>query len=240
MGGGSQQMSQQASQQASVPTGAHTDRDEPAARDLPRVRDDREGREVIVVVCAANATRSPLAVAILRRSLARRGRSDITVLSSGLQCTPGQPATPEAMALATERGLDLSDHRSRSVEALDWSGVVLALTMTEDQRTQVQRLGLADVSRTFTLPEFARLIGTDGSASDKVGGVVRRAHQARPLVLPPYGAEEVPDPTGKSPRHLQRTARQLEDAAEVIAQHLRPGDRGADAPVTPEPTGEPG
>jgi len=67
----------------------------------------------VVFLCTGNTCRSPLAAA-----LASRSWGDIAVFSSaGLHAAPGEPASDGARAVAAEMGADLSDHRSRPVDA---------------------------------------------------------------------------------------------------------------------------
>ena len=46
----------------------------------------------IVFVCTGNTCRSPMAAALMRQVLDKRGRRDIMVTSAGLAAAAGQPA----------------------------------------------------------------------------------------------------------------------------------------------------
>ena len=70
-------------------------------------------RPLIVCVCTGNTCRSPMAAALLRRALDKRGREDILVESAGLAAGATAPASEYALAAAAEIGLDLSGHLSR-------------------------------------------------------------------------------------------------------------------------------
>lgn len=67
----------------------------------------------VLFVCTGNTCRSPLAE-VLFRDLTRQ-QGDYEVLSAGVGAFSGQPASRHSQALAHERGLDLSGHRSRAV-----------------------------------------------------------------------------------------------------------------------------
>src|SRR5690606_14203652 len=67
----------------------------------------------LLFVCTGNTCRSPLAEAVARREIARRGWHNVAVRSAGVAAEPGSPATEEAVIAAAELGLDLSQHRSR-------------------------------------------------------------------------------------------------------------------------------
>jgi protein-tyrosine phosphatase len=68
----------------------------------------------ILVTCVGNICRSPMAEAVLRDRLTRRGLT-VEVGSAGIGALVGRPADPIAVALMKERGLDLSGHRARQI-----------------------------------------------------------------------------------------------------------------------------
>ena len=72
----------------------------------------------ILFVCTGNTCRSPMAAALMRRALDKRGRPDIMVTSAGLAAYR-QPVSQNALAAITELDADLgaalSGHVSRSV-----------------------------------------------------------------------------------------------------------------------------
>jgi len=64
----------------------------------------------VVFVCAGNICRSPYAEAVARRDCAVAG---VEFASAGLSALSGNRATAEALAVASERGVDLSGHRAQ-------------------------------------------------------------------------------------------------------------------------------
>ena len=93
----------------------------------------------ILVVCAGNICRSPLAEALLRRALSERGvQAEIT--SAGLSAEPGLPPSEGLDAPARSRGFDLSVHRSRRVEASDLREADVVVVMTAAQQAESTRL----------------------------------------------------------------------------------------------------
>ncbi|NLD58550.1 MAG: low molecular weight phosphatase family protein [Clostridiales bacterium] len=107
----------------------------------------------IVCVCTGNTCRSPMAAAFLKRAL-----PDREVSSAGLHASPGQPATPEAVQVMRERGIDISGHRSRPFSCGMADGAVLvALTAAHADRMRalcpgadvIRYLGGADVPDPF-------------------------------------------------------------------------------------------
>jgi protein-tyrosine phosphatase len=96
------------------------------------------GQRSILFVCTGNTCRSPLAEALCRKVLAERlgtseaelGTHGFIVRSAGVAAMPGDDASPEAVAVAREFGVDLSAHRSRPVnpELLAEATDVVAMT----------------------------------------------------------------------------------------------------------------
>ena len=68
-----------------------------------------------LILCTGNTCRSPMAAAILKEILTKKGDTASEVVSAGLQTLDGLPANPNAVAAMKEWGVDLSGHRSRQV-----------------------------------------------------------------------------------------------------------------------------
>ena len=66
----------------------------------------------VVYVCRGNIIRSPMAEAILKRSLDGAG---VTVSSAGLYAEKGRPADPRARIAARQLGFELEGHRAQRV-----------------------------------------------------------------------------------------------------------------------------
>lgn len=71
------------------------------------------GLRSVLFVCHGNIIRSPMAEALLRRSLSDAKRHGISVTSAGLYGNPALGADARAVIVASEFGISLDDHRSQ-------------------------------------------------------------------------------------------------------------------------------
>ena len=94
----------------------------------------------ILFVCSGNTCRSPLAEAITRRMIADAGRTDVEVWSAGTNAWDGSSASDGALLVAMERGLDLSEHRARQLDADIVENSDLILVMAPSHLVRVKDL----------------------------------------------------------------------------------------------------
>jgi protein-tyrosine phosphatase len=73
----------------------------------------KPGSRSFLFVCFGNIMRSPMAEALLRRSVEYAKLRDIRIASAGLHALPGNPAHPCAVAASSELGLPLTSHRAQ-------------------------------------------------------------------------------------------------------------------------------
>jgi len=90
----------------------------------------------VLAVCHGNICRSPYAEAVLGRLLTPAG---IAVSSAGF-VWPGRPVPPVALAVASERGVDLSEHRSRLVTPELIRESQLVVVMDARQARDIERV----------------------------------------------------------------------------------------------------
>lgn len=123
----------------------------------------------LLFVCTGNTCRSPMAEAVARSELVRRGWSHVRVGSAGISAHPGDAASEHALRVAERRGLALGQHRSRSLspELVDWADLVLGMSPSHLQ--VIARLGGAE--KAALLGEFAAGEGGGGATvPDPFGG----------------------------------------------------------------------
>jgi len=81
----------------------------------------------VLVVCTGNTCRSPMAAGWLNAQLAGKGW---TAESAGVAAWGGGPASPEAIEVMREIGVDISAHRSRKLswKLVEEADLILAMT----------------------------------------------------------------------------------------------------------------
>ena len=108
--------------------------------------------ETVLIVCSANQCRSPLAAALLRRAL---DGTDVVVLDAGTG-ESGYPVTDATLTTASRLGVDLSEHRSTSLDPALVDAADIVITM---ERAHVRSIVVDDPdawSKTYTLKELVR------------------------------------------------------------------------------------
>lgn len=91
---------------------------------LPVAKLRQMAATVLVFVCGGNTCRSPMAAALCRRFLANHlqcSPSDleqrgIVIHSAGLEAFVGQAASPQAIQVMREHGLDIGEHAARPID----------------------------------------------------------------------------------------------------------------------------
>lgn len=154
-----------------------------------------------------------MAEALLRARLAERGIVDVEVSSAG-ELEPHVPATDLAVATLADRGIDLSEHRSRSLTSALLDDADLVLGLGRHHVCYAASLAAHTFTKTFVLKELVRRGNQAGrrmpdqSLADWLA-LVGRGRDAVDL-LGDDEADDVADPIGKSRRHYKRTAAELD------------------------------
>jgi len=151
----------------------------------------------ILFVCTGNTCRSPLAEALARRSIARRGWSQVEVRSAGVSAARGGPASEGSLRAGERHGLDLSGHRSAQVteDIVAWSDLIL--TMSASHLLALSLFGGEE--RAAVLTDFAA-----GDAEGKGRGI------------------GVADPHGGDDAEYEATLLEIDELVERVLDRLAP------------------
>jgi protein-tyrosine-phosphatase len=88
----------------------------------------------ILFVCTGNICRSPFAEGFFTKIVAQRGLKDVTADSAGLLALPDNEATHLAQRVAAEYGVDLTEHKAKTVsrDLVAWSDLILVMEKNQE------------------------------------------------------------------------------------------------------------
>jgi protein-tyrosine phosphatase len=154
--------------------------------------------------------------AMLRHELAARGCDDVEVSSCGTWGLDREPATPDAVATLTGRGIDLASHRSRALDAAEIAEADLVIAMTSVHVREIAREVPEALPKVRLMKELAELELTPG------GGLPGLLAATRPEAR---RSLDVDDPMGLPLRAYERAAGEIEAGVRVLADVLCPRER---------------
>jgi protein-tyrosine phosphatase len=155
-------------------------------------------KPVIALVCTGNTCRSPMAETLLREQVRSKFGSEdaIRVLSAGVAASTGSGASPQAVQVMGQRGLDLTGHSSRPLDDAVMNVADLILTMTQGHRAAIVAAWPEMQDRVFTLRRDG------GDITDPVGMPVDVYQDCADQIdrelaawLESFDAEFIPDST---------------------------------------------
>jgi protein-tyrosine phosphatase len=142
----------------------------------------------ILTVCTGNVCRSPA----VERLLASNLGPTVQVVSAGTHALVGHPISEPMTALLRESGIDDEPFEARRLSDQMLKRAHLVLPLTRAQRGLVVEMWPAAVRRTFTLREFARLLGWIDPSALPAGTPAERLRAAIPLAAAERGRERTP------------------------------------------------
>jgi protein-tyrosine phosphatase len=188
----------------------------------------------VLVVCTANVSRSPMAVALLRHHLADRfgeQASAIRIVSAGTAALVGEPTDPEVTQVLGVLGRPAPvTEAARQLDAQLIGSADLVLTMTREQRASVIGLVPPAQRKVFTVLELARIarmLGLDGKLPASTGpaaglkALVGVAPAWRGPTAPTDPAKDDVDDVHRAKRDVQvKAARRIDEAVAAIVNAL--------------------
>lgn len=153
----------------------------------------------VLFVCTGNICRSPLAEAFLE-SRSRDLEVPVAVESSGTSALRGSAATPDAVVIARELGLELDGHRASLLTEHPIRRADLVLGLSREHAEEVLLVVPEAASKTFTLKELAALLAALPAAPAHADRSVAldRIAEAHRLRQGPHGPR-VEDPDVRDP-----------------------------------------
>ena len=115
----------------------------------------------ILFVCSGNTCRSAMAEGMLRAMLKERGMEGFRVRSAGIAAFSGEKASPQAVRVMGELGIDLSGHRARRLDTGMLKEADQILAMTGGNKIAVQSWEPSVWEKLHTLKEYAGMDGGD-------------------------------------------------------------------------------
>ena len=134
----------------------------------PQQQADKPTTYNILFVCTGNTCRSPLAEAVSRHALEKRGWNHVRVDSAGTSAVWGAPASEGSLYAAELSGLDLSGHRSQPLtyELIENADIILG--MTANHIAAVEAMG--GEKKVSLVTELMEGSGSGEAIRDPLGG----------------------------------------------------------------------
>jgi protein-tyrosine phosphatase len=176
----------------------------------------------VLVLCSANQCRSPVAAALLARSLRDWGIA-ATVMSAG-RGPSGRPVPDPVLEAVAGMGLDLTEHLSTTATEAMVRDADLVLGMEREHVRDALVLDTGAFDRAFTLKELVRRGGAIGLRRSDEGleSWLARAAAGRRLsdLLGSARDDDVADPMGGPRRGYARAFRVLDALTGRLADLL--------------------
>jgi protein-tyrosine phosphatase len=94
----------------------------------------------ILFVCTGNMVRSPFAEVLAQKTFEERSLDEYVCDSAGISALEGNRAVKDAVIMAREMSVDISEHRSKPLTETLLQGSYLVLVMEKFQKNQIEAL----------------------------------------------------------------------------------------------------
>ena len=177
----------------------------------------------ILCVCTGNVCRSPAAERLLAAALG----PSVTVSSAGTYALVGEPFSPPMDQLVLDGGGNPAGFMARQLSPTHLRDADLVLGMAREHRSAAVELVPAVVRRSFTLREYARLLGQIDPDVLPAGSPGERARASLPLAVAQRrrsaaDEDDVADPFRRAESAYARAYGDIRQAVRSIAAVLNP------------------
>ncbi|GAB4472632.1 MAG: low molecular weight protein arginine phosphatase [Anaerolineales bacterium] len=124
--------------------------------------------KAVLFVCTANMCRSPMAQGLFQAQLGVN-LDGWRVESAGIAAVEGVPASQKTLQVLSERGIDLSVHRSQQIDRYLMEQFDLILVMEHRHKHVLQSQYPQFASKVYLLSE---MVGEETEIDDPVGGTL--------------------------------------------------------------------
>lgn len=110
----------------------------------------------IIFICTGNICRSPMANHYMQKKVKDLGKSDQYIIDScGTYAVSGEMATKNAIEAMKVYGVNMENHRAKSIQELDLNEYDLIIGLTTTHKIAVQSLYPHISKKVYTLKEYA-------------------------------------------------------------------------------------
>jgi protein-tyrosine-phosphatase len=120
----------------------------------------------VLFVCTGNSCRSVMAEGLMKKELARLGKSAVTVRSAGVRAVEGFSPTEETVSVMKAQGVDVSDFRSKTVTEDMVEDADVILVMEVMHKDDILRRFPAAASKVFLLKGYKNDAARGGDGRD--------------------------------------------------------------------------
>jgi DivIVA domain-containing protein len=172
----------------------------------------------ILVVASDDRSLAPMAAGLIRRALIERGFTQADVSSAGTQEQDGHPPDDQIRGFLNARGIDISRHRSRSLDAGDVMRSDLVIGMTQSDRNQIlERVPEANAVLLKELPVSSVDGRRQETPRERIRAVVAQAGRGGDKY-------DLPDPVGVWPRLYHQCLYEMRPAIDALVSVLAGDD----------------
>lgn len=197
----------------------------PAELELLAEHEDQAAK--VLFVCTGNVCRSPVAELVLRSQV----DESVTVLSAGTRAQNDQPISEPMATVLGENDVCAADASSEPLTESLIRLSDLILTMTVAHRAKVVSLVPSAVRRTFTLLEFARLVGAINleealghSDAERIQRLIPLAIAQRAKLSVQRFNDDVRDPVNRGRSANRKAFQEISQAVTTITTGLNRTD----------------